>query len=451
MAMYDLSADLLTFHDKHVKLDSDSEKRLAEVRDTNLDRIRNGLADLGKASFKNWRNQGGYAMGTVINDPAGESNHDIDVALVFDEGDLPSGALAARQRVRDALCKRGTNFLHDPEARTNAVTVWYADGYHLDFAVYRRSTSIFQVEKHEHASTDWVEREPAEVTSWFMKAVDDKSPKADAWGNPPAVRVNQLRRIVRLVKWFCRSRTSWNLPGGMIASTLVVECYRADAQRDDVALYNTLAAIEARLRSSCRVYHPNGGARELTGKAEYLNQVTLMQEKLTANMPKLSVLFDADCTRDKARSAWDWIFNHAFWAGKEVLEEASLVKADTGLSGYWVRMGCDLAKSERGRIIGRYRGQVVPKNLGLRFFVEDTNVPQPFSVRYEVTNKGDEAQQAKQLEWSGEASGDDPEWWTSTAYKGTHRMTCNVVRNGVTVASSSIIVKIVGGIFRGRR
>lgn len=113
-------------------------------------------------------------------------------------------------------------------------------------------------------------------------------------------------------------------------------------------------------------------------------------------------------------------------------------------------MGCDLAKSERGRIISRYRGQFVPKNLGLRFFVEDTNVQPPFTIKFEVTNQGDEARQAKQLEWSAEATSDDPQWWTSTAYKGNHRMTCNLMKNGVAVASTSIIVKIVGGFSRRR-
>lgn len=451
MAMYDLAADLLTFHDKHVKLNAEAEKRLIEVRDTNLERIRNGLGDLGKAGFKAWRNQGGYAMKTVINDPAGESDHDIDVAVVFEKDDLPAGALQARQRVRDALCKRGTNFLHDPEARTNAVTVWYADGYHLDFAVYRRSTVILGNVKHEHASTEWVERDPAEVTTWFEKAVDDKSPKTDVWGKEPLVRAKQLRRIVRLVKWFCRSRTSWNLPGGMITSALVVECYQANHDRDDVALYDTLVAIEARLQASCRVWHPSGGGRELTGKAEYLNQVKLMKERLTANLPKLAVLFENGCTRDTARSAWDWIFCHPFWADKEVVAEASVSKAAASSNGYWVRMGCDLAKAEQGRIIGRYREQIVPKHLGLRFFVEDTNVPPPFSVKFHAKNVGDEARQAEQLEWSREVTDDDPQWWTSTAYKGHHRMICSIVKGGTTMASTSMKVKVIGGLFRGRR
>lgn len=426
-------------------------KRLCEVRDLNLGRIRDGLDDLEKPRFKDWRNQGGFAMETVVNDPAGESNHDLDAALIFDKDDLPAAALDARKRVRDALCKRASAFLQEPEARTNAVTVWYADGYHLDLAVYRRTKDAFGRYRYEHASTDWIARNPDEVTVWFSKAVDDKSPKANTLGDTPKVRLRQLRRIVRLVKWFCRSRPSWNLPGGMIASTLAIGCYRPDRDRDDVALYNTLAVMEARLNAGCRVYHPNGGGRELTGKAQYLNQVKLLKDKLSENLPKLAKLFESSCTRKEARGAWDWIFKHEFWAGKEVVaEDAALVEAVTKVAGHSVAMKCELS-TRNGTNIGTYNGQVLPKNMGLAFGVTATTVSPPYDIRFEVKNTGDEARQAEQLDWSGNASSHNPRWSTSTAYKGTHRMTCYIMKGGVILASTSVIVKIAGGPWGGRR
>lgn len=448
--MYDLSTDILSFHKDYVKLDTDAEKKLAEVRDTNLARIKNGLGDIDKPSYKNWRNQGGYAMGTVINDPAEESNHDIDVAVIFDKDDLPAGALQARQRVRDALCRRGSNFLKDPEARTNAVTVWYSDGYHLDFAIYRKSTNIFGVVTYEHAGASWVARDPAEVTTWFGDQVDALSPNASTYDPAPTVRVNQLRRIVRLVKWYCRSRTSWSLPGGMIATTLVVECYRPHPHRDDVALYDTLAALDARLQGHCQVFHPAGDGRELTGKTEYLNQVKALRDRLHGHLPKLNVLFADDCTREKARFAWDWIFAHPYWGGKEISEEAAVAKADTRSAGYFLRLGCDLAKKENGKIIGPYKGMPLPKNMGLRFFVEATNVLEPYDLKFEATNQGDEAKNAGQMGWSGTTNSDDPQWWTSTAYKGAHSMTCSIIKNGQVLATASQIVKIVRSPFHRR-
>ncbi|MDP3495727.1 MAG: hypothetical protein Q8R82_21680 [Hyphomonadaceae bacterium] len=450
MLQFDLSAELLSFHDQYVKLDDIAKKKLAEVRDTNLQRIRDGLGDLSRPVFKDWRNQGGYAMETVVNDPAGESNHDIDVAVIFEKDDLPAGALAARQRVRDAILKRANKFLDEPEARTNAVTVWYADGYHLDFAVYRRAEDIFGNITYEHASTDWVTRDPDEVTRWLNKAVDDKSPAAGLL-LAPKVRVRQLRRIVRLVKWFCRSRTSWNLPGGMIASALVVECYRADPDRDDVALYNTLTALKARLDGDCRVYHPLGGGRELTGKQKYLTQVEKLRDRLGDHLPKLNQLFAQGCSREQARGAWDWIFNHTFWAGKEALEEAAAVaKTDSSVSGYIVALGCDVITA-KGRLIGPYNGQLLPKNMQLRFYVASTNVPEPYTARFEIKNTGEEARAEKDIELKYEASGYQPEWTVDTAYKGTHRSSVYAVKNGATVASASIVIRIAGGIWHRRR
>ena len=451
MAQYDLAAEILAFHDQHVRLSDADVKVLKDKRDLNLDYIRFGLDDLERPRFKDWRNQGGFAMKTVVNDPAQESNHDLDAALIFDADDLPAGPLQARQRVQDALCKRARNFSDEPEARTNAVTVWYSDGYHLDFAVYRRSKDALGNYSYEHASTQWVARDPDEVTTWFNKAVDDKSPKADTFGTPK-VRVGQLRRIVRLTKWFCRSRASWNLPGGMIVSTLVVECYRADRDRDDVALYNTLTAVKARLDGNRRVFHPKADGRELTGKAQYLNQVELLKEKLAEKLPKLAEVVASGCTRDDARKAWNAIFKHSFWGDAEVLEEAAVVaKADTGVGGHSISMACQLFK-QNGKPAGFYRtGQVLPKNMGLEFSVTSTTVALPYDVQFEVQNTGDEARQAHEIAWSRKASGYDPRWRTTAAYKGHHLMTCSIVKEGLTLASTSIVIKIGAGLWKGVR
>ena len=88
--------------------------------------------------------------------------YDIDVALIFRKVDLPADPLDARQLVRDALLKKCTNFAKEPEARTNAVTVWYQVGYHLDFAVFRTWTEqgwLGPVTKIEHASSAWQPRQ----------------------------------------------------------------------------------------------------------------------------------------------------------------------------------------------------------------------------------------------------------------------------------------------------
>jgi hypothetical protein len=72
-----------------------------------------------------------------------ENAYDIDVGLIFDADDLPADAAAARQRICDAFREKPGNFSRAPKARTNAVTVWYADGPHVDFAIYRRREDLW--------------------------------------------------------------------------------------------------------------------------------------------------------------------------------------------------------------------------------------------------------------------------------------------------------------------
>ncbi len=136
--MFDCTKDLQDFYDNHVRLGADLRGRLASARDINLDRLEKGLQELGAERKKIYqgpietRNQGSYAMHTLNK----SDEYDIDVALIFRKEDLPADPLEARQLVRDALLKKCTNFAKEPEARTNAVTVWYQEGYHLDLAVF---------------------------------------------------------------------------------------------------------------------------------------------------------------------------------------------------------------------------------------------------------------------------------------------------------------------------
>ena len=263
------------------------------------------MRDLDKPDWSSTQNQGGYAMHTLNKDhPNGDTGYDIDVAVIFAKDDLPESALAARQRVRDALLERCGNFADVPEARSNAVTIWYTEGYHIDFAVCRMWTDAWGRTLIEHAGTEWRERSPSAVNDWFAERVEALSPKANpALGHYPRVKPGQFRRVVRWVKWYCKSRTGWSLPGGMIVSALLADdVYRPNGDRDDQALYDTLAALKNRLSWNIKVANPIDGS-DLTSKSEVENQVTRLGEKLALHLPRLDVLFAPDCTREKARSA----------------------------------------------------------------------------------------------------------------------------------------------------
>ena len=48
------------------------------------------------------------------------NDYDIDVGLIFEANDLPDGAKAARERIRDAFIESGGQFKDPPNARSTA-------------------------------------------------------------------------------------------------------------------------------------------------------------------------------------------------------------------------------------------------------------------------------------------------------------------------------------------
>lgn len=324
--MFDLHSEMHTFYKEHVQL-GDEKDQLREYRDRNVARLKEGLTKLGYRLPVKFRNQGGYATHTLTQRP--ESNpdvdHDIDVAVMFKKEDLPESPLDARKRVLAGVKEGGGNFKKEPEARTNAVTVWYQEKYHVDLPVFRFYNDAWGQEIVEHAGAVWSPRDPMDITNWFNDKVNALSPSQD---NGATVKDQQMRRIVQFLKYFSKSRPSWELPGGLIISVLVEECYCPDYYRDDRGLYNTMRSIRDRIRIAdgvynAEVYNPVDRSQRLTYKDKHIAQVKRFGDKLDAAIQWLSPLQDFDCAKEDALSAWYKVFQHSYWEKlAEEVEEA---------------------------------------------------------------------------------------------------------------------------------
>ncbi len=447
--MYDMSVVLHDFYENKVRLGKAKRDELAGYRDTNLGRLKDGLDTLAAERGEKYHhpeeslNQGSYAMHTMNQHV--DNEYDIDVGLIFNKEAVPADAKQARERVCDALLKKCTNFTKEPEARANAVTIWYAEGYHIDFAVYRRYTSGWGNTILEHAgASGWAARNPEDITNWFSEQIEAQSPggMVDRFLGIE-VQPKQLRRIVRFLKWFARSRSSWSLPGGMIMTTLVCEVYRPDRKRDDVALYDTMVALRKRLKGSLKVSNPVDSSQELTARAECLSQVTRLRDRLADTIEKLSILNDPTCTEVKARSAWNAVFNSDFWEEKQVAGAGDVQQRGTSS----VRIECALARAEGTKPYALYASgsATLPKGVYLRFKVTETNVSPPYTVRWTILNKGDEANEANYQPQVRETNERETTFWTSTMYKGTQTMTCEILKQGRVQASVVHRMKIGAG------
>lgn len=307
----DVHHELNEFYDDRVCISDSQRESLERSRDACLARLTRGLKRLGDQRQQNYRSferytaQGSSAMETLNRHPRGRP--DVDVAIVFRAEDLPPMARDARRRVADALLLGGGELKFPPEPRINAVTVWYAHGGHVDFAIYREKRSLFG-SILEHAGPNWSTLDPHAVAEWFKTKTKELSPEALT-----PVRSEQFRRVVQWVKAFARSRPRWDLPGGMILSALLAETYQLDQSRDDVALFSTLGVTLRRLHGSLDVRNPVNLNQSLVLSPRRKAQMENFTVFLSAHFEQLRIISDANCTKKQALRAWGKFFNDEFW------------------------------------------------------------------------------------------------------------------------------------------
>ena len=157
--MFDVSNQFEHFYRYHVVLPKESQNELHSKKKINIKRLQSGLDQYNKEHSTNYQLiesavQGSVAMSTVVQNDS--NDYDIDVGIVFDYEVMKDvGAQISRNIVADALQRETAQFNTQPEVKTSCVRVRYADGYHIDFAIYRKQQpSEWDNQKYYHAGAD---------------------------------------------------------------------------------------------------------------------------------------------------------------------------------------------------------------------------------------------------------------------------------------------------------
>ena len=282
--MYDLSSKFDSFYSSYVVLSQTEKDNLYHKKHLNIQRLKDGLKEYNeenKTSYSIVEScvQGSVAMSTIVQNES--SDYDIDVAVVFDKAVLGNkGALATRNMVANALRRKTKQFNTEPQVKTSCVRIEYAEGYHIDFAVYRRSyDASSECWIYEHAGADWTERELKGLTDWFKSKNDTSQGK--------------LRKVVRLSKMFCKSREAWkNMPSGLLQTVLCEEKLQSDYDRIDELFYYTMKKIVSRLETNTSVVAPVDNNRDLTPRKSDTQKMTNWKNRLKSKLEDLDVLFN---------------------------------------------------------------------------------------------------------------------------------------------------------------
>ncbi|SFB62818.1 hypothetical protein SAMN05216312_1238 [Cohnella sp. OV330] len=425
-SMYNVSSKFNTFYTGHVVLSATEQTNLRQKKDLNIERLESGLSEYNTDYNTNYKLidhkvQGSMAMSTIIQNE--ENEYDIDVAIIFNKDNLPDGTIATKNMVADALKRKCKRFKTEPEAKTNCVRVDYADGYHIDFAVYRKSQDEDGNDVYEHCGSNWRKRDPEVITNWFNKSNKDND------GN--------IRTVVRLLKMFCKSRSGWSMPGGLIQSVLAEECIQSK-DRIDETFYYTIKKIRDRLEENKEVYNPKDTETSLLLNAKDHQKVKNLHTRLKSYISKLDVLFNSDCNENQALSAWKEFFNHSYW-GELVTEstENRTILAKSMYGNYSVEIVTMVEWHPDEYIpLNEVLGPI-PKGKRIRFTAK-SNFFDFSKIEWEVSNNGDEC---VEVDDRGHFS-EGVSVIENTAYRGVHKMTCRVYRQGVIVCEDDVRIQI---------
>lgn len=468
--MFNLDKEMRSFYRKKIVLSSEKQKLLIEKKDRNLERLNTGLRDYNEENGTDYKIvdtivQGSVAMQTVIQ--AEENNYDIDVGIAFNKDNLPqpttseNNTQTVKNIVHSALLKKATMFKFKPEKRTNCIRVMYSNGYHIDFAIYRRYKDESDVYIYEHCGADWIYRNPRAITKWF-KARD----KAYSYN---------LKRVVRLLKAYLKQDSSWSIPGGLIQSVLADECFKSSTSLDEM-LYNTIKAIIKRLEEDTEVYNPvdkdiEGNEISLLRTQDHKDKVVKMKNYLKKGIDKLSILFnDEECTEEKALRAWGDFYNNPYWNDlADAINNRSISESLNKSFGsinqdfydyneteefieelypvnkkYQLNIDCKVEQS--GYVVDTLRnfirlGKHLKPNKKLNFEIIKNTVPKPYQIYWKVLNVGNEAMKRNKIR--GQIIKGETKLTEETQFSGDHKVFCYIVKNGECVAMDSIDVPII--------
>lgn len=445
--MYDMSKEFNIFYNDYVMLSNTEKNRLRNFKHINIDRLKKGLNEYNKdndTEIKLAENieQGSVAMGTVTQNDA--KDYDIDVAIIFDKDKLPDGTTKTKNIITDSLRRKTSQFNTEPEKKTNCIRIIYEEGYHIDFAIYRRDKNIFEEYEYEHCGSEWRKRDPKAINNWFIDS--NKSSKDD-----------NLRKVVRLMKMFSKSRDSWDMPGGLIQSVLVEECL-SEYDKLDETFYYTMTAIKNRLSWNKNIYNPVSNESIIYTEKDK-NCVENLYNRLKNYLDKLNVLFNDDCTEEAAIDAWSDFFNSIYWSNllSESLEESSasllfhyndteeyIEEKYVVNNRYNLKIDCKVTQGWNQIDLTQMLRLGIPIKTGsdLLFYIKYNDVPSFFQIFWKVRNRGKVAEQRNMIR--GKIIKDDgSEKNSETAdFVRPHFVECFIVKDGKCVARDRINVPI---------
>jgi hypothetical protein len=229
-----LQKEFEDFHEK-IRLGTyDENEMLREKRDLLLNDLKNKLKNEKipntdtKLTFVKI-DQGSYSMNTGIKPK--NDDYDIDVGIIFDIINEEYGSHKLKKLVFDKLNSQNNRTV---EYNRPCITVKYADGYHVDLAIYSKNNDDIHIAWGKENSTErvWYKSEPKKLTKWISDISFDTKES------------QQYRRCVRFLKKWKEKHFSSNGNNAPVSIGLTVQARNHFIYNEDSYLDALINIVE---------------------------------------------------------------------------------------------------------------------------------------------------------------------------------------------------------------
>jgi hypothetical protein len=426
--------------------------RVAEL-DSRVESITTALrAGLGER-FVEIVPQGSWAHRTIIR-PAPTLEFDADFLIRLDEESAwnsdPSKYSSA---VWDVLSDHST-YGSMAKRKNRCVRITYANDCHVDVVPYVICNDGRQYIVNR-TSNEFEETNPVGFTEWLQEKDDLTS--------------RNLRKTIRLLKHLRDRRGAFALKS-VLLTTLAGEVvdswhtydpgYYKDVPTTLVHLLENLDSWLQQRPTKPYISDPSCNRTSFDHRWTDSQYVTF-RERIHELTPRMRAAYDATAVAASV-TAWQDIFGSDFpnalpaaalaastpttvltksavpagppAPGEEFIEQRAVLNIT-----HHVTLGSEFTeptawnRAMRRRSLRSRRGHV-PKERSLRFFIADTDVPEPYTVLWKVRNHGVEAARLGQLRGQIMSDGGQRSRTETSRYSGRHWVECYIVKTGVCVA-----------------
>jgi len=220
--------------------------QLGKTKIENLRTSRDALRERIKTYYKeknenmpDFLGQGSFKAHTCINQK--DEDYDIDDGVYLNHLPENKADWPKTETFHDEIMEavKGHTDL-PPKDKTACVRVQYKKEYHVDLAIYGEfDKKIYLARK---GNDQWEENSPKLFTEWILGKVKSHG--------------EQLRNVIKYIKKWAYYNGWINNISGFFITILVGNHFSPVAERDDLALYNTLVNITDYLRISRKIIRP---------------------------------------------------------------------------------------------------------------------------------------------------------------------------------------------------